>query len=145
MNREIRFRGKCQSGYDYSNGDGWVFGSLLQNGNACGIVKKEDIDLSPAVDDGIQIISDFGFIPVITETVGQFTGLHDIDGRDIYEGDIVKNGLCGIWIIQPLERGYFSLLGVCKKYKGSNYHISALNYNVEVIGNIHDNPELINQ
>ena len=71
------------------------------------------------------------------ETIGQFTGLTDKNGVKIFSGDKVKNGFSGTWIVQTLERGSFSLLGICKQYEGSNFDIAALNQNVEVIGTIH--------
>jgi len=77
------------------------------------------------------------------QSLMQFTGIKDINKVEIYEGDIVKNGLSGTWIVQPLYKGSMSLLGICQKYKNSNFDISALNSNVEVIGNIHENPELL--
>lgn len=73
----------------------------------------------------------------------QYTGLKDKNGREIYEGDIVINGLSGTWLIQPLENGSMSLLGVCEKYKDRNFDISALNSNVLIIGNLYENPKLI--
>ena len=73
----------------------------------------------------------------------QFTGLIDKNGKEIYEGDIVVNGLSGTWIVQPLEGGSFGLLGVCEKYKDSNFLISALNDHAEVIGNIYEKAESI--
>lgn len=72
-----------------------------------------------------------------------FTGLKDKDEISIYEGDIVMNGLSGIWIVTPLEGGSMGLLGICKEYKDQNFIISALNQNAEVIGNIHEHPELL--
>ena len=152
MNREIKFRGKCERGYDYSNGDGWVYGSLLQMENECGIVKKEDIDLSPAIDDGIKTIVDFAAIPVIPETVGQFTGLHDKNRKEIYEGDIVN------FIYNPdfLKASFIGIVGLNKynhfcifvhnipiDYSTNEFHIENA-MNGEIIGNIFDNPELIN-
>ena len=91
-----------------------------------------------------QSMSDIYFnnTEVILETLGQFIGIEDKNAAEIYEGDIVENGLSGTWIIEPLERGSMDLKGVCKKYKDSNFDISALNSNVKIIGNIHENPEL---
>jgi uncharacterized phage protein (TIGR01671 family) len=77
------------------------------------------------------------------DIIMQFTGMKDKNGRDIYEGDILVNGLSGTWIVQPLENGSFSLIGICKQYKDANYSIDALNSNKEVIGNIYENPELL--
>lgn len=51
--RDILYRGKCQNGYDYSNGDGWVYGSLLQKDESAAIVRTKDIDFAPKTDDGL--------------------------------------------------------------------------------------------
>lgn len=80
--------------------------------------------------------------PVIKETVGQFTGLNALDGTPIYEGDIV--------CIRPLhddrsigevffKYGCFCLHGVGGEDDLCNYEV------ITVLGNIHDNPELINK
>jgi len=69
--------------------------------------------------------------------------IKDKTGKCIYVGDIVENGLSGTWIVQPLEQGSFGLLGICAKYKDSNFLISALNDEARVIGNIYENPELM--
>jgi len=75
--------------------------------------------------------------------VMQWTGIYDKTGKQIFEGDIVKNGLSGTWIVQPMESGSYSLLGICEKYKDSNFIISALNDHVEIIGNIYEKVESI--
>ena len=132
MNREIKFRGKCTD-----NGE-WVAGSLLQDdyGN-CMIVGF--------IDHHEQWYS------VSPETVGQFTGLRDRNGEDIYEGDIL---MCIGQRKDNNGREYFRKV----IFKNGSFCMSVLEYNSdstlyshavngklnwEVIGNIHDNPELM--
>lgn len=94
-----------------------------------------------------------------TETVGQYTGLTDKNGTKIFEGDIVKltddfvdfetyaivefgnpNGLYNWgWQLRPLENKPFAveILQWVEMEESGAY--------IEVIGNIHDNPELLNE
>lgn len=125
MNREIIFRGKR-----INNGE-WVEGGLLRQRNALGydgaIVYFEDeytLPRHPSVD---------------LETVGQYTGLNDKNGKRIFEGDIVcyRNAIFRVeWSLK-----YCAYLVVSKFSGGEDLLI---NYdNCEVIGNIHDSPELL--
>lgn len=68
---------------------------------------------------------------VIPETVGQFTGLTDKNGKKIFEGDIVYNGVFKAQI--ELINGHFSPFGSDTFFADE----------CEVIGNIYDNPELL--
>ena len=74
----------------------------------------------------------------------EFTGLTDIEGVEIYEGDIIKsvgneehNGMVGIFPIE-FNSGMFSL-----SYQTIRLDYFLKYYAIEVIGNIHQNPELL--
>ena len=78
-----------------------------------------------------------GYVAVIPETVGQYTGLTDKNGKKIFEGDIVKYEN-KIYEIKYLEK--------YARFAPSNEHsvfmVCAFNH-LEVVGNVHDNPELL--
>lgn len=67
----------------------------------------------------------------------QFTGLYDHRGRKIFAGDIVKNGLGDVYLIESCPGGF-----QCRTREGL-WSIAVLNPSDEVIGNIYENPELL--
>jgi len=80
---------------------------------------------------------------VIPETVGQYTGLKDTNGRKIFEGDIVRYGTNIYEVVFETRCG-------CGYFGIKMSHIETWNFcNItpanlmEIIGNIHDNPELL--
>lgn len=117
--REIIFRGKR-----VDNGE-WVYGDICHHDG-----KVSYIGQHPA--DGSMILHD-----LIPETVGQYTGLTDKNGERIFEGDIVK-AIGSTYSGETIEATEVVYL----KYHQLMYDIETSN-EIEVIGNIHDNPELI--
>ena len=127
MNRPIKFRGKGKK-------DGkWYFGNLY--------------DRDTYGRTHICTINE-GCLNIDPNTVGQFTGLLDRNGKEIYEGDIILYG--GSIQHEVMFRhgafGYLIYGGWFVSYAGNtNFTFNPLNRSKEheVIGNIHDNPELL--
>ena len=141
--RTIKFRAKpCYMG---GNQQAWVYGTfqyIAQRRVRPGAT--DNGTLEPRNDKG-RIVDLYGTeTEVLCDTVGQFTGLRDINGKEIYEGDIIRfvNGqmkVNGEWVdnefIYTVEYSEVAFCGV----SGLSKALGA----VEVIGNIYDNPELI--
>ena len=134
--REILFRGKR-----IDNGD-WVYGSLIRmddEGYQTFIFPPYNYASSLTCG---QLVA-YGMIAVIPETVGQYTGLKDKNGVKIFEGDILKDSLGWVCLVKwDDSNGRF--LGYHKKPRGDTYVCYVGREPAsEVIGNIHDNPELM--
>jgi uncharacterized phage protein (TIGR01671 family) len=84
--------------------------------------------------------------------VEQFTGLHDKNGKEIYEGDIVRLGL-GEVVWDEEEAGFHlrwhdrrfrdARASIIQRHDGHEPIFANAKYSLEVIGNIHENPELL--
>ena len=130
--REIIFRGKRIAGYNDNTPDGtWVYGSLFVDRKGQTKIKWHCEKFGAAKTSNVD-----------PNTVGQFTGMLDCNGRKIFEGDIIKFSDMGIypvwWDADDCAFGscWFSDFDHLSKYRGVK---------MEVIGNIHDNPELLDQ
>lgn len=111
--REILFRGKRKKGDKR-----WVEGDLLHGYSGFGITNRYYAGSS---------------FEVVPETVGQYTGLTDKNGKKIFEGDIVKISNDEIFEVKYEDGGFTAGLFLGDWDYG----------HVEVIGNIYDNPELM--
>ena len=146
--REILFRGKRKD-----NGE-WVVGYLLigANGNPYII----PLEIARYVHSGDTCVGTFYLVD--PSTVGQLTGLTDKNGKKIFEGDVVK------FTDSPFGYSYtgavcFNEGSFCIKYeywKKEKFHrigqtdkwqdmgaSGVVTYQYEILGNIHDNPELL--
>ena len=125
--REIKFRGICK------NSIKWVYGYFVNYAR----VNRDGFFETIITLDNDRCESKPHL--VLKETVGQFTGLHDKNGKEIYEGDIV----CLTDRPKPVpvvfKEGCFYTPDV-----GGNYRLGGWDKNrIEVIGNIYENPELL--
>lgn len=130
--RDILFRGKSKD-----TGE-WVYGSLVHQTQYYGL----PVDYYHILYDGEFHADYYGSTEVFPETVGQFTGLFDKNGKKIFEGDILKgeNWLHrdhNIHRVVYHEGGFYLI-----DKDGDPWHHDHVE-DIEVIGNIHDNPELL--
>lgn len=126
--RTIKFRGKRLDNKE------WIHGYLADKGYINDI---DTVDLSS--------------IEVSQDTIGEYTGLDDKNGKEIYEGDIVKTPLLdpifGDVLSDAFDNAPISFHNgafVVAYYEGRHkIYLQDLYDKVEVIGNIYDNPELL--
>ena len=136
--REILFRGKRKD-----NGE-WVDGYY----NGRHIVMWHDKKV--CTDDEYIIMPMQRMIDVILETVGQYTGLTDKNGKKIFEGDILEfiyDDAKSFHIVQwSYEYAGWATQNIDEKYDAETMDFwDEFRGCYEIIGNIHDNPELLEE
>ena len=122
--RTIEFRGRDEKGE-------WHYGNLLADSCVDG---KDAAFISP----GFPVVLTAMIYRVDPATVGQFTGLTDKNGNDVYEGDILRYPLSGKTYQVVFKDGIF--WGEGGNGCGASTHFFP---SCEIIGNIYDNPEMI--
>jgi len=130
--REIKFRGKEIETNEWVYG--WVFGKNFKSIIVfdTGKINKYGVE-------------EYWTTPVDPETVGQYTGRKDYNGKEIYEGDIInrpaihpyKNLAQIVW--NKLSAGF----DIQYIYDKESYTMDELWDDFEIVGNIYENPELL--
>ena len=129
--REILFRGKR-----VDNGE-WVEGAYFPDKNGAALICTNIIAGTP-IDESAMCIA-WG---VDSATIEQFIGMTDKNGKQIFEGDILrqkKNGVYGLPFSVVFDDGGF----MWNENGRRDFLYQSICDTCEVIGNIHDNPEML--
>lgn len=140
--REIKFRGKS-----LVTGE-WLFGSLINNaffqsnnGSPIPYILDTDKFEYDSFEDIAYQLDEF---EVLAETVGQYTGLDDKNGREIYVGDILEEIGTDVyryivhWNVTNATYDFVDII-TDETFHGDDIHFEKS----EVIGNIYENPDLV--
>lgn len=132
--REIKFRGKR-----IDTGE-WVYEDLIENQGRYYIYYATSDTTLENEDNSIIVLAE----EVDPDTVGQYTGLKDRNGQDVYEGDLLRTSEGNIMIAEWVGSGIVTRC-LTPTYDGmmnTNRYAFPVS---EKIGNIHDNPELLEE
>lgn len=154
MAREILFKGKRADNGKWIRGD-LITTPFIRNTTQQNIVYI--LDVTKAEYDCFEdLTEDNGYFEVYPETVCQYTGLTDKNGRKIFEGDIVKTKFFGkdngngqnfadYDIFKIVYKDGIYLLENNRRRFSAQYIPDMMGNGIKVIGNIFDNPELMEE
>ncbi len=126
MNREIKFRGVCAISKEIVHGD-LIHGVGAKSNNV--YILPNRINLA-----GVKHCHPLDGVKVLPESIGQFTGLKDKDGKEIYEGDLLHRHLGVRW-----EVAFVNSSWIAKSSADSGLYLSASQFSeTEIVGNIYE-------
>lgn len=135
--REILFRGKVpEDSRDEELREKWVEGNLVHQTEYYG----SPVDRYHILYTGEFHCDFYDSVEVVPKTVGQFTGLLDKNGTKIFEGDIIYNGHGYPGVVKWSYGTFIVRFAVGDDWDISQYVKEEY---TEIIGNIYDNPELL--
>lgn len=148
MNRKIVFRGKDLQTKEWRHG--YLYRLKLPSGFANMILVGDDVEIemdnSSSPRHHLSFTLEKDLYAVSSDTIGQFTGLHDKNGKEIYEGDIIESDRKIIHEIyyQEIDARFMVARDGNRKFLSGGVTQKWIDeFDNVVIGNIHDNPELI--
>ena len=123
--RAIKFRAKDECGE-------WQYGNLVR-------YKEDDGEevFCIVATERCEVSAELAFVPVDEKTAGQMSDLLDKDGNEIYEDDVIE---CGPrrYVCEFIEGGF-----EFRDLSDGELILKAIVIHSHIIGNIHDNPELL--
>lgn len=136
--KEIKFRGKAlEDGYNFRAGE-FACGSLVFEGD-------EPYIVGPVVEANEDYIAHEWWVPVDPATVGQYTGLKDKHGREIYTDDIIRIGEMGGEAGRVIyNTAHLAYMVVNEHQWTGAYRLGDFDgSDITIVGNIYENPKLL--